>query len=79
MIGTDQHPGNMRHDQADKTDCAGNGYADTDQYGYRNQDNQLYPLHIDADMPGVILANGESIQFRTEADENSAAGQECDA
>ena len=73
MIRTHQHPGDVGHDEAHKADGAGNGDTDPRQDGHGDQDDQFDASDIHADMPGVFLADGEGIQFRTETHQDAAA------
>ena len=73
VVRPDQHPRHMRRNKADKADRPADGHAHADEHGNHNEQYELGPLHVHADLPGVVLPNGKGVEdLRVQQDDRAA-------
>ncbi len=63
MVWPGEHTGHVRRDQSHEANGSADGHAHADQRGDRNQESQADPLYVDADVPGILFADGKRVQF----------------
>lgn len=62
-----------RRNKADKADRPADGHAYADEHGNHNEQHELGPLHVHADLPGVVLPNGKGVEdLRVQQDDRAA-------
>jgi len=76
VVRPGDHPRRVRHDQPDKPDAAADRHAHADEHGHRDQHRQLHPPDVHADVPRVILPDGECVQLAGMAGDHAAAEQQ---
>ena len=76
MVRPGDHPRHMRHNQPDKADASADGDAHADHHGHRNQNHQLDPPDVHADVARIIFPNGERVQFARIAEDHAPANQQ---